>query len=84
MTLKKDGRFTRWAPIWKVPDATAKELSEHGWQLLEGNAFFFATVVFMVGVAVMLWMRRRAPFADSAGPETGVADTQPPVQVAEG
>jgi alpha-1,2-mannosyltransferase len=73
-----------WAPIWKVPDATAKELSEHGWQLLEGNAFFFATVIFMVGVAVMLWMRRRPPFAGSAGPETGIADTQPSVQVAEG
>jgi alpha-1,2-mannosyltransferase len=64
-----------WAPIWRVPYEGTQELSEHGWQLLEGNAFFLATVVFMAGVAVMLWMRRRHPFA--AGP-TG-SDAEAPV-----
>lgn len=49
-----------WAPIWKVPNGGNKELAEHGWQLLEGSAFFVATVAFMVGVALMLWMRRAA------------------------
>jgi alpha-1,2-mannosyltransferase len=66
-----------WAPIWGVPNGDNQELSEHGWQLLQGNAFFFATVVFMVGVAVMLWKRRG--FAVPTGPtdpESDVADVR--------
>ncbi len=64
-----------WAPIWKVPNGSNQELKEHGWQLLEGNAFFVATVVFMVGVAVMLWMRRAAALsAATPGSEPTVAD----------
>ena len=50
-----------WAPIWKVPHGSNVELKEHGWQLLEGNSFFLAMVVFMVGVAVLLTMRRPEP-----------------------
>ncbi len=73
-----------WAPIWKVPNGVDQELSEHGWQLLEGNAFFFAIVAFMVGVAVMLWMRRTtAPPAGATGSEPEVADVQPTAGVAE-
>jgi alpha-1,2-mannosyltransferase len=49
------------APIWKVPNGADRELHEHGWQLLGGNSFFLATVLFMVGVTVMLWTRRRHP-----------------------
>ncbi len=53
-----------WAPIWTVPNGENRELSEHGWQLLRGNSFALAMVVFMVGVAVMLWARRpRSPGA---------------------
>ncbi|MHB8219126.1 MAG: glycosyltransferase 87 family protein [Acidimicrobiales bacterium] len=48
-----------WAPIWTVPNGDNRELSEHGWQLVRGNSFFAAMVVFMVGVTVMLVMRRR-------------------------
>jgi alpha-1,2-mannosyltransferase len=47
-----------WAPIWSVPSGGNVELSEHGWQLLRGNSFFLAMVIFMVGVAVMLAVRR--------------------------
>ena len=48
-----------WGPIWSVPNGNGSELHEHGWQLLAGNSFFLATVVFMVGVAAMLWRRQR-------------------------
>jgi len=48
-----------WAPIWKVPNGARVALDEHGWQLLGGNSFFLAMVVFMVGVAAMLTRRRR-------------------------
>jgi alpha-1,2-mannosyltransferase len=47
-----------WAPIWHVPSGGTLALHEHGWQLVEGNAFFFATVVFMVAIALMLLVRR--------------------------
>jgi alpha-1,2-mannosyltransferase len=51
-----------WAPIWRVPSDKTVALHEHGWQLVEGNAFFFATVVFMAAVALMLFSRRhRSP-----------------------
>ena len=50
------------APIWWVPrsyvvSANPPELHERGWQLVAGNFFFFATVVFLAGVAAMLWRR---------------------------
>jgi alpha-1,2-mannosyltransferase len=58
-----------WAsPIWWVPRSwrpvfPLPELGERGWQLVAGNSFFFATVVFLAGVAVMLswrgWRPRR-------------------------
>ena len=47
-----------WAPIWTVPNGENRELSESGWQLLSGNSFALAMLVFVVGVAVMLWSRR--------------------------
>ena len=56
-----------WAPIWTVPNGSDRELSEHGWQLARGNAFFFAMVVFMVGITVMLARRRRRPEHRSGG-----------------
>ena len=48
-----------WAPIGRVPDTPGRELDEHGWSLLAGDAFFGLTVLFLVGVAVLLGMRRR-------------------------
>jgi alpha-1,2-mannosyltransferase len=57
-----------WAPIWSVPSGQNQELAEHGWQLLWGNSFFAATVVFEVGVAVMLW-RRRSDQVTGPGPD---------------
>jgi alpha-1,2-mannosyltransferase len=63
-----------WAPIWRVPNGNNVELHEHGWQLLEGNSFFFAVVVFVVGVAAMLWGRRRqVPNRTATLSATGVA-----------
>ncbi len=47
-----------WAPIWDVPTGAHRPVSEQGIQLIEGNAFFFAAVLFMVGAALMLWIRR--------------------------
>ena len=46
-----------WAPIWGVPNGSDVELAEHGWQLLWGNSFFLAMVVFMAGGAAMLALR---------------------------
>ena len=48
-----------WAPIWRVPNSGGVELNEHGWQLVGGNSFGFATAAFVVGVACMLWSRGR-------------------------
>ena len=64
-----------WAPIWRVPNGGNNELHEHGWQLLEGNSFFVAAAVFMVGVAVMLWRRRRV----GAVGDTEPSDVEPDV-----
>ena len=47
-----------WAPIWSVPNGRNVELHEHGWQLVRGNSFFLAMVTFMVGVVVLLAVRR--------------------------
>ncbi len=54
-----------WAPIWTVPNGSNRELDEHGWQLLRGNSYFLAMVVFMAGIGVMLTMRRRNPREES-------------------
>ena len=61
------------APIWSVPYNHGRELSENGWQLLLGNSFFFAMMVFLVGVAAMLAFRhprgaRRSPPATAREP----------------
>jgi alpha-1,2-mannosyltransferase len=57
-----------WAPIWNVPDVPEQELAEHGWQLVAGNSFFLAMVVFMVGITVLLAVRRHRGRA-WAGPD---------------
>ncbi len=51
------------APIWIVPGGG--ELTEHGWQLVLGNSFFWVSALFMLGVAAMLTSRRREDRATS-------------------
>jgi alpha-1,2-mannosyltransferase len=64
-----------WGPIWRVPHGSNVELTEHGWQLIEGNSFFLAMVVFMVGVAVLLTIRR--PEAGPGVAAQAIATTVP-------
>lgn len=45
------------APIWSVPYNHGRELGENAWQLLLGNSFFWAMMVFLIGVAAMLAFR---------------------------
>ena len=46
------------APIWWVPYVSASDLHLNAWQLVAGNSFFFAVVLFVVGAAVLLTRRR--------------------------
>jgi alpha-1,2-mannosyltransferase len=48
------------APLQHVPSGGTDELHEHGWTLLAGNSFFGLLVAFLVGVAVLLVVRRRS------------------------
>ena len=53
------------APIWWVPTSwrvtnNPPELHQNGWQFLVGNSFFFAMLIFAVGVAAMLARRNGA------------------------
>ena len=60
-----------WAPVLHVPSGGDNELHEHGWQLVAGNSFFGLLVGFLVGVTVLLAVRRRrrdAPGGLSAAP----------------
>ena len=55
-----------WAPLQHVPSGDNRELHEHGWTLLAGSSSFALMVAFLVGVAVLLAVRRR-PGRDGAG-----------------
>ena len=48
------------APIWWVPYVATSDLHLSAWQLVAGDSFFFALLVFVVGTAVRLLLRRRA------------------------
>ena len=61
-----------WAPIWSVSVVPARELDEHGWQMVRANAFFFAMVVFMAGITLQLALRARR--RHDAGPGGGPVD----------
>ena len=50
-----------WAPLQHVPSGGTRELHEHGWTLLAANSFFGLLVAFLVGVAVLLVVRRGRP-----------------------
>jgi alpha-1,2-mannosyltransferase len=49
-----------WAPVLHVPSGGDNELHEHGWQLVAGNSFFSLLVGFLLGVTVLLAVRRRS------------------------
>jgi alpha-1,2-mannosyltransferase len=70
------------APIWWVPQDNGTQFSLHGLNLFYGNSFFFATLLFLVGIAVMLTLRRRShhagPTAAVAGDVTGNGRSEPP------
>ena len=46
------------APVWWVPYVGTSDLHLSGWQLVAGNAFFVALMLFLVGAAVLLLRRR--------------------------
>ena len=46
------------APIWWVPYVGTSDLHLNAWQLVAGNSFFFAVVLFLLGAAVLLARRR--------------------------
>jgi alpha-1,2-mannosyltransferase len=59
------------APIWWVPTSwrvtnDPPELHQDVWQLSAGNAFFFAMVIFLAGVALMLFRRRQSLLGESS------------------
>ena len=47
------------APVWWVPYKNTSDLHLDPWQLMAGNSFFFAMVLFLAGAAVLV-LRRRA------------------------
>ncbi len=49
------------APIWWVPYRNTSDLHLHGLQLIAGNSFFLALVVFMLGASVLVTRRRPPP-----------------------
>ena len=53
------------APIWWVPHARLLELHLTAWQLVAGNSFFLATLLFIFGVAVHVTRRNRALLAQA-------------------
>ena len=54
------------APIWWVPYKNTADLHLSALQLLAGNSFFFATVVFLCGAALLI-KRRRASTSEGPG-----------------
>ncbi len=48
------------APIWWAPHDQNRELHFHGTQYIVGDSFFLATAALLVGVALMLTLRRRS------------------------
>jgi alpha-1,2-mannosyltransferase len=54
------------APMWWVPRDALDELQLRGWQMVAGNSFLLAMLVFLFGVILLLirreWAHRRGPF----------------------
>jgi alpha-1,2-mannosyltransferase len=49
------------APIWWVPYKNTSDLHLNAPQLLAGNSFFIATVIFLCGTAALIRRRRAGP-----------------------
>ena len=68
-----------WAPLQHVASGGNAELHEQGWTLLAANSFFGLLVAFLVGVAVLLVVRRvrprtvGTPFKGQASPNVRTA-----------
>ena len=63
------------APLQHVPSGGTAELHEHGWTLLAGNSFFGLLVAFLLGVAVLLLVRRAGRDGGGLSPPTSPAST---------
>jgi alpha-1,2-mannosyltransferase len=61
-----------WAPLERVPTGRGRELHEHGGTVLAASSSFLLLVAFLVGVAVLLAVRRSARDRDR-----GVSDRPP-------
>jgi len=61
--------FFWYGPIWRVPYGTGKELHDSFAQLIVGNSYTLAMVLFVVGIAVMLLLRR-SRLRRSGGPSS--------------
>jgi alpha-1,2-mannosyltransferase len=46
------------APVWWVPYKNTSDLHLTSWQLIAGNSFFFAMVLFVAGAAILVLRRR--------------------------
>ncbi|HEY4928655.1 MAG TPA: glycosyltransferase 87 family protein [Acidimicrobiales bacterium] len=69
-----------WAPLQHVPSGDNRELHEHGWTLLAGSSFFVLLMAFLVGVTVLLAVRRGrrvdGPVRGPASPTASTAATR--------
>jgi alpha-1,2-mannosyltransferase len=73
------------APIADVPKTNVMcpcsyipELHENAWQLMESNSYFFATVVFIAGIAMMIAVRSRKTISALPSSPLGVARAPSP------
>jgi alpha-1,2-mannosyltransferase len=65
-----------WAPLEHVATGHPAELNEHGWTLLAANSFFVLLICFLVGVTLMLEVRRRrARSIPVSGPPSPASST---------
>jgi alpha-1,2-mannosyltransferase len=74
------GALVLWrAPLQHVPSGGTHELHEHGWTLLAGSSFFVLLVAFLLGVTVLLGVRRsgrtRPDVTDRSTPTASTAAT---------
>jgi hypothetical protein len=57
-----------WAgPIWWVPRHDQRGLHQKIWELIVGDAFFWAMLAFLLGIALLLGWRRRLDRAGLKG-----------------